>query len=289
MNARQLGSGSLLVALVALVVYGLYSMTYGGFTYQTGKKIEPTTTEINTSTTDGHQARLAVLHFDDERYLEAAQAAASAIEFDGANPELLVLLGRSIVGVNDGFVTEDAEIAFLETLKLEPESVWARYYLAKRKSQQGNLPKAVKEWLALLREQDLSDEFRRLVDNSVRVGLENLAVQRGEAPPDLPDTDILTEASGRLDNRMAEDNDVIREWVRQLERSLDKTPNDLQSWRQLAVFHVRLEDPAAARRVLRKASGHFLADPDALREIAELFEVLGLSDMPEPADIKGDD
>ncbi len=61
-------------------------------------------------------------------------------------------LGETQVSANNGYVGEDAEKTFRRILQMAPENPFARFFLAQRKAEQGDIDTAVAELTTLLNE-----------------------------------------------------------------------------------------------------------------------------------------
>ena len=93
---------------------------------------------------------IAPVYLKVERYDEARQAYARAIELLGETPKRLIGLGESAIRAKDGIVTDEAQDAFAKVLKAEPGRLEARFWLALAREQHGELRQAADEYRAIL-------------------------------------------------------------------------------------------------------------------------------------------
>ena len=77
------------------------------------------------------------------RYRDAAAAYARALQLNGESVKLLVGFAEASMLANDGVVSEEARRAYERILKLEPDRIEARFWLAVAKEQDGKLDDAL--------------------------------------------------------------------------------------------------------------------------------------------------
>ncbi len=229
---------------------------------------------------------LATKLMADDRFEDAAQASARAIELAGASADELVTLGIAITRSNRNYVTDLAKGAFDNALLLEANHPIALYYTGQWQAQQGDWPSALDLWVDILGREDLDAEFRQEVDTSIRVGMELYAREQGFEMPPLPDTGFLSEASNERPSETVslseEERVALLEEIASIEESLKVDPKRLEGWKGLALNHARLGDKGKAKEVLRRASMQFLDDFQAVSELTLFYEELGLNEIPVP-------
>lgn len=89
-----------------------------------------------------------------------------------------VALGQAQIRANKDIVGDDAVATFHFVQTLYPESPLARYYLALRKQQDGDVQGAVDDWMVLLSEGPTRAYWKVMVRNSLEEGRRLLANQR---------------------------------------------------------------------------------------------------------------
>jgi cytochrome c-type biogenesis protein CcmH len=84
------------------------------------------------------------------RYDEAVEAYQNANARKPSDPDILSALGEALVLQADGVVTENARADFEAAVKLAPDNIRARYFVALAKAQSGDFAGAAAGWRALL-------------------------------------------------------------------------------------------------------------------------------------------
>jgi cytochrome c-type biogenesis protein CcmH len=115
-------------------------------------------------------------YFGTERFAEAGQAYAKAIELSPQVGSLRTSLGEALVRAADGRVAPDAVKAFDDAIKLDAKDPRARFFLGLAKEQVGNKAAALKDWLAVLSDASPTDDW--LPDLKERV--QTLAKELGQ-------------------------------------------------------------------------------------------------------------
>ena len=82
------------------------------------------------------------------RFRDAADAYANAARLKGETAALLAGLAEASILASDGVVTEEARTAYEKILKLEPERIEPRFWLALAKEQDGRLAEALADYQA---------------------------------------------------------------------------------------------------------------------------------------------
>lgn len=149
-------------------------------------------------------------------------------------PALLSAYGEALTAMAMGAVTPDAEAAFREALKGDPNDVAARFYLGQAYAQRRDDAHALALWQGLLADTPPNAPWRgALID---RIALVRAAMQ---APPDI----------GQMVQRLAD--------------RLKSQPDDPAGWRRLVKAYVvlgRMDKAQAALTDARKALAHDKAD-----------------------------
>ena len=206
-----------------------------------------------------------------QRYPEAADAFRRAAALSGGDPEILSMLGETVVWASDGVVAPEAVQAFQRVLALRPEDPAARFHLALARAQAGAVREAYDMWRALAADTPADAPWRGDLEGLIRQSEEVLGVAPetraapGTAAPSGPTADDLAAAAGMTpDARMA----MIRAMVEGLAARLEEDPDDLEGWRRLARSYAVLGEPAKAADALRRAVELAPGDLETLRAYA---------------------
>ena len=219
-----------------------------------------------------------------QRFPEAADAFRRAAALSGGDPEILSMLGETVVWASDGVVMPEAVEAFQRVLAVRPEDPAARFHLALAQAQAGAVREAYDMWRALAADTPADAPWRGDLEDLIRQSEDVLGLApetRASAPavaeaPSGPTADDLEAAAGMTpDERMA----MIRAMVEGLAARLEEDPDDLEGWHRLARSHAVLGEPAQAADALRRAVA--LA-PDDLETLRAYARALGGDAGPEP-------
>jgi cytochrome c-type biogenesis protein CcmH len=244
-------------------------------------------------------------YFGTERFTEASQAYAKAIELSPKVGALRTSMGEALVRAADGRVVPNAAASFEEALKLDAKDPRARFFLGLAKQQAGNKAAALKDWLAVLTDAGPSDDWLPDLKGRIQVlaqelgqdvsaavgqtaaaaapapaaagvlGKLNAAAQaeqgsgaaRGPTPSDIKAAEALP-ASDR--------NAMIQGMVDGLQKRLDASPRDAEGWVKLIRSRMVLGETAKAKTALDRALKTFADAPAELNQIADTAAELGL-------------
>lgn len=165
-----------------------------------------------------------------ERYREAAETFLQATVLSPRDPGLYVGAGENYYFDAQGIVTEESAQAFETALSMDPSNPGARYYLALRDAQAGDLDGALASWVKLYRESPADAPFmellrRRIEDTATETGTdiselkipaqpnagspgpsqEDLEAAKSMSPEERQE--MITGMVGRLAARMQEEPD----------------------------------------------------------------------------------
>lgn len=215
---------------------------------------------------------LAPIYLKLGRYRDAANAYARAAQLNGESVKLLMGFAEASMLANDGIVSEEARRAYERLLKLEPERVEARFWLAVAKEQDGKLNEALSDFRALLSSAPAAAPWRaavseRLEDLSKRLGTDGKPASPGPSAADVAAAQSLS---------AEERSRMIAGMVDGLAQRLKQNGNDLAGWRRLVNAYVVLDRKADARAALAEARRNFAGDERALGELSALATSLGL-------------
>ena len=221
-----------------------------------------------------------------QRFPEAADAFRRAAALSGGDPEILSMLGETVVWASDGVVVPEAVQAFQRVLTVRPEDPAARFHLALARAQAGAVREAYDMWRALAADTPADAPWRGDLEDLIRQSEDVLGVAPetraalGTAAPSGPTADDLEAAAGMTpDERMA----MIRAMVEGLAVRLEEDPDDLEGWRRLARSYAVLGEPAKAADALRRAAALAPDDLETLRAYARALSGDAGPEPPPPA------
>ena len=208
-----------------------------------------------------------------QRFSEAADAFRQAAALSGDDPEVLAMLGETIVWASEGTVVPEAVRTFERVLETRPEDPAARFHLALARAQAGAVKEAYEMWLALAADTPAEAAWRDDLEGLIRQAAEVLGNEPGTVPrapalaeaPSGPTADDLAAAAEMTpDERMA----MIRGMVESLAQRLEENPDDLEGWHRLARSYAVLGEPEKAGEALRRAAELAPDDLETLRAYA---------------------
>jgi cytochrome c-type biogenesis protein CcmH len=262
-----------LVPLLALLVYGLYGAP--------GKPDQPLAARLENATPqqdfaiviarmEAHLAAnpgdargwtlLAPIYMRQSRYDEAVKAFAAALRAGKLDAELYAGLGEARIMEAGGVVTAAAREALAESVRLDPKSPRARYYLALAKEQDGDDGGAEAALAALLAEAPAGADWA----GAVRARLERMRGDAGrKAIAALPE---------------AERQQAIRTMVDGLAERLSAGGGTLPEWSRLIRARAVLGDRAAALEAMKTARERLAGDEAALAALGALAQELALKE-----------
>lgn len=240
-------------------------------------------------------------YFNVERFSDAANAYAKAIELRPDSAEYHSARGEALVRQADGSVTADARKDFDEAVRTDPKDARARFFTGLAKEQEGNKQAALSDWKKLLAEADPAEPW--LPDLRERVA--DLQRELGDtgtiSPPSKPAITMEAmrnflqaqksgqqgaEAAGRgpspEDVRKAESmppqdrTAMIRGMVDGLASRLEQQPRDAEGWIKLIRSRLVLGDAELANKSLKRALSVFSEDGPERTRILDAAKQLGL-------------
>jgi cytochrome c-type biogenesis protein CcmH len=214
------------------------------------------------------------------RYAEAAAAYANAARLQGESVKLLAGIAEASILSKDGMITEEARTAYEKVLKLEPGRVEARFWLAKRKEQDGHLADALADYTALLNEAPPEATYRGTVQTRIKEVSARISAPGGQetgkrsavAPKGPTAADM--EAAAGLSPEQREQ--MIVGMVEGLAQRLKSNGKDLAGWQRLLRAYAVLGRRDDARAALAEARRNFEGDTRALSDLSGLAATLGL-------------
>ena len=192
---------------------------------------------------------LAIAEGASQNPAAAVRALRRALTLAPERADLWEMLGEALTFEANGQVTADAEAAFLETLKRDPDSVSARFHLARRKLASGDRDGADADWQALLASLPADDPRREAL---------RAAIEEARAP-------LSAAAVAELD--------AIRGMVSGLAERLEARPDDPEGWIRLVRSYAVLGEAAQRDAALARAREYFSTQPDVMNRLAQAARV----------------
>lgn len=234
---------------------------------------------------------LAPVYLMQERYGEAANAFARAIQLLGESPKRLGGLGEAHVLAGNGIVNDIARLAYQRLRTLEPERMEPRFWLALAKEQDGKFDLAAADYEALLSEAAPTSPWKATVEMRLKAVME----QRGkpgslaEVPPSLavpapaaggvessgrgPNADDLAAAAQMTPEQRTA---MIQGMVDGLAAKLKINGSDLAGWLQLVRAYTVMGRKEDAVSALAAARRNFGGDSASMGQLDGLAKSLGL-------------
>ena len=182
---------------------------------------------------------------------DAAKAFAKVIELSGqGDPEVDAAYGEALVAANDGAVPEDAEKAFLITLRLDPHNAPARFYLGLARALRKDRTGAIEMWQSLLADTPATSPLHQLLVDRLA-----MLTSQGVGPGGAPNP---------------------RAMVAMLAARLKADPNDALGWVRLMRAYTVLGETQKARQALADARKAFSDNKDAQTSFTTAAKALKL-------------
>lgn len=230
---------------------------------------------------------LAPVYFRIGRLPDAELAYRNAIRILGPDADRMNGLGETLVLRNDGIVTDDAQMAFQASLKLEPNNPRADFYLALALEQSGRRAEALTAFQNIAKASPPTAPWMPLVNqhiaaNSAGVPLANQPAQTG------PDGEAQAQSPAAPGNPTAEDvanagtmseadrGEMIRGMVASLDARLKEDPNNFEGWMRLVRSYAMLKDKERAEAALQEGLKTFPAAGAEGQQLLAMARELGL-------------
>lgn len=230
------------------------------------------------------------------RSAEAYRKAANLPEARNA-PIVQAEYAEALVAANNGLVTEEAREVFERVRQIMPAEPRARYYLALYQAQNGNLRRALDEWVALAKAAEpgaswLSVVHQRIDEVAARLGVDSAELLPGLAGPPAGSPPAMAmrqppSARGPTAEDMAaaaemtgeERTAMIKGMVAGLRDRLEtETPEDVAGWSRLARAYGVLGRPEERLYALGRAAAAAPEELDVLGAYAEALAAAGEAD-----------
>ncbi len=189
--------------------------------------------------------------------LSGAEAALrKAVRLTPKRADVWSLLGETFVMEAKGDVGADAKLAFGEALKVDPNDLRARYYLARGKIADGDVQGGLSDWRALAAGLPANDPGRAALTQEIA---------RVEASGHLPSAEPAADANPQVQG-------MIAGMVEGLAARLAQSPDDPDGWVRLVRAYAVLGETAKRDTALASARARFKDQPkvlSALRQAAD--------------------
>jgi cytochrome c-type biogenesis protein CcmH len=219
--------------------------------------------KINPNDSAGWQV-IAPVYFRLGQFEKSADAYRRVIELLGPSEERLIGLGEALTFVNRGSIGDDAKQKFNAALKLNPQSLRGRFWIALANEQDGRIAEATQTYIAI-RNENVPDAWKQAATE--RLASLNVPVPGAEAAKPR-DMDVLAGDQGAM----------IRGMVDGLAAKLKESPGDVDGWMKLIRSYVVLKETAKAKEAAATARTQFANDAAALSKVNALVSGLRLDE-----------
>lgn len=189
---------------------------------------------------------LAVAEGAAQNPAEAVRAMRHAVRLAPQRADLWELFGQALVAQADGQVTPEAQTAFREALKRDPNSVAARFHLARVEIDSGDKAGGIAAWRALLADLPVDDPRRQPLTEAIAQ-----AEGQPAGKPALPEGQLA----------------MIQGMVQGLAQKLSSNPDDPEGWVRLVRAYAVLGDASKRDQALRQARARYAGKPETLAQL----------------------
>jgi len=212
----------------------------------------------------------------------AADAMRKAIRLQPDDDGMWAYLGALLMLQGNGEVTQPAQDAFRQAVKLNPKSVAARYYLARAQMAGGDFNGGLNRWRAIAADMPDPDrqQLQAEIDATAKAG-HLLSQPQAKAVPQQqqaqgaggaePLAGALTgqaqQAGPGAASQAVSGGPDPRQMVAQLAARLEQNPNDLAGWARIIRSYAVLGDPDKMKQAQARARQIFKGQPEALKTI----------------------
>lgn len=208
------------------------------------------------------------------RNSDAANAFKRAMSLRGEDARRLSGYTQARLAMTRGIVAQDIHEAFQKLIKLRPDDVPARFWLAMAKEQAGKTQAAARDYQALFTDGRVSERLRALIR-------ERLAAVGAPLPEASPDSKVAAPApSGAAAIAAlpeAERRKAIEGMVAGLAQRLSENGNDPAGWLRLIRAYAMLGQREKAKQAVGAAREALKGKTEDLGKIDQLVNALGLA------------
>lgn len=214
----------------------------------------------------------------------AVESTRKALRLQPDDDGLWSTLGGLLMLQGNGEVTQPAQAAFRQAVKLNPKSVPARYYLGRARIAGGDLNGGLADWRALAADMPAEAPERQQLDAEIIATAKAghlVAPQKSQAEPPQQQAEAGGGAealAGALTGQAPQGGPGAggpgagggpdpRQMVAALAARLEQNPNDLPGWSRLIRSYAVLGDPDKMKQAQDRARQIFKGQPEALKTI----------------------
>lgn len=205
-----------------------------------------------------------------DRHLEGVAMMERSLRIE-ADPRVMSDLGQSLVALNEGQVTPEAERAFLAAASADPALPEPAFFLGAAAYEAGDRETAAERWAGIVGRLEPGDPFGQAIASRAADLL-----SRPQGGP-VSEDDAAPFADADPDDTDA----MVDRMIGGLEARLEDDPDDLSGWMTLARVRAMTGEPDAARSALTQARSRFGADAGADAIITALETALGTNEDSE--------
>jgi cytochrome c-type biogenesis protein CcmH len=226
---------------------------------------------------------IAPVYLSWRRYADAADAYGQAIRLLGPSAKRLSGQGQALVLANNGVVTEEARQALEQAHELDRTLIEPRILLAIAKEQDGQFAAAIADWQVLLSNADAEAPWRAMVEQRIELAQAHLTGKPLLETPTSPPAEAPAQGGPSASDLAAaqamspaERQAMIEQMVGRLAARLDQDGSDLPGWLKLVRAYSVLDRKDDALKALERAKSQFSGDAQAIEQLDQLAEELGL-------------
>lgn len=209
----------------------------------------------------------------------AAESTRRALRLQPDDDGLWSTLGGLLMLEGNGEVSQPAQAAFRQALKLNPKSVPARYYLGRARIAGGDVNGGLADWRALAADMPAEAPERQQLNQEIAATAKAghlVAQPKAQAEPQQQQAEAGGGAealAGALTGQASQGGPGAggapdpRQMVAQLAAKLEQDPNDLPGWARLIRSYAVLGDPDKMKQAQDRARQIFKGQPEALKTI----------------------
>ncbi|KAA6405920.1 c-type cytochrome biogenesis protein CcmI [Candidatus Tokpelaia sp.] len=216
--------------------------------------------------------RLASLYLQAGRFQDAANTYSHAMAIGGDTADRLLGYALALTGFEDGVVGQDAEAAFRNVLRLDPQNPQAQLFLARGLVQGGKKAEAIALLQDFWQKTPADSPWRQNLQAAI------VALKSAQSAPDS----VAAGAAGGIAARgkpaadpTAEQRAFIAASLGRLEARLKAAPGDLQAWTMLINAYLLLGQRDKAQAAALR--GLSVLPPAAAQSLAAFARQKGLS------------
>jgi cytochrome c-type biogenesis protein CcmH len=205
----------------------------------------------------------------------AVESVQKAIRLQPDDAGLWSSLGGLLLQEGNGEVSQPAQAAFRQAVKLDPKNILARYYLARAQIAGGDVNGGLNGWRALAADMPADAPERQQLGQEIAATAQAghlLAQSKAQPEPQQQQAEaggggaeaLAGALTGQAPAGGAPDP---RQMVAALAARLEQNPNDLAGWARIIRSYAVLGDPDKMKQAQDRARQIFKGQPEALKTI----------------------